>query len=223
MISSPVSPGLRKGLSVNVFGFLFGQLFPSLDCGVHVASVHFNGVAAPAGAFRRQNCRTAAKVAIDHDVVALGAIEYGARNQREWLHRRVRFQLVFGAVTREAVGSWSIPDVGPVPAEATELNVVGMWFVSAVEDEDKLVAGLGERPQATVGFGPDAEQQVQTGGATGRKDLGHVAPIHEAIDQRAVAAVGADTLKRLKQETCEFPFGHVATSHRELAMACLRI
>ena len=50
-----------------------------------------------------------------------------------------------------------------------------------------------------------------------------MAPIHEAVDQRAVAAVGADALKRLVQKICEFGFGHFPGSHRELAMACLSV
>ena len=99
-----------------------------------------------------------------------------------------------------------------------------MRVLSALEHEHELVAGPVERPHATVGFGPDAEvQQVQVGGAAGRKDFGHVAPIHEAIDQRAVAAVGADALKRLVQKIGEFAFRHFSRSHRELAMACLSV
>src|SRR5258707_13431159 len=98
---------------MDVLGFLLSQPLPSLDCCVDVTSVDFNGVAASAGAFRRQNRRTAAKVGINHDVVALGAIEYGVRNQRDWLHRRVRFQLVSMAAMRAGGGSRGLPDVRP--------------------------------------------------------------------------------------------------------------
>ena len=62
----------------------------------------------------------AAEVGIDHDVVALGAVEYGVCNQRDWLCRRVAFQLFSRASTREAVGSWRIPHIRSVAAEATE-------------------------------------------------------------------------------------------------------
>ena len=75
---------------MDVLGFLLGQSLPSLDCCADVTSVDFNGVAASAGAFRRQKRRTAAKIGVQHDVVALGAIEYGIRNQRDGLHCRVR-------------------------------------------------------------------------------------------------------------------------------------
>src|SRR5258705_199638 len=113
--------------------------------------------------FGRQNRRTAADIGIQHDVVALGAIKYGVRNQRDWLHRRMRFQLFLRAATREAVGPRKIPDVGTIPAEAAELNVVGMRVFSALEHEHELVAGPVERPHATIGFGPNAEiQEVQT-------------------------------------------------------------
>jgi hypothetical protein len=67
---------------VIVLGFLLGQSLPSLDRYVDVASVDFNGMAASAGAFSREDRCAAAEVGIDHDVVALGAIEYGVRNQR---------------------------------------------------------------------------------------------------------------------------------------------
>ena len=142
---------------MDILGFLLGQPLPSPDRGVDIASVDFNGVAASAGAFRRKDRRTAAEVGVEHDVVALGAIKYGVRNQCDWFHRGVRFQLFSGTATREAVSPGSIPQIGPVPAEAAELNVVGMRVFSALEHEHKLVAGPVELPHATVGFGPDAE------------------------------------------------------------------
>src|SRR5260221_635512 len=128
---------------MDVLGFLLSQPLPSLDRCVDVTSVDFNGVAAPAGAFRRKDRCAAAEVGIEHDFVALGAIEYGVCNQRDWLYRRVRFQLLFGAVTREAVGPRVIPQITPVPAKAAQLNIVGMRVVSALEHEHELVSGSG--------------------------------------------------------------------------------
>jgi hypothetical protein len=84
---------------MDVLGFLLGQPLPSADRGVDITPVDFNGVAASAGAFRRQKRRTAADVGIQHDVVALGAIEYGVCNQCDGFHRRVRFQLFFAVPT----------------------------------------------------------------------------------------------------------------------------
>ena len=93
-----------------------------------------------------------------------------------------------------------------------------MRVFSALEHEHKLVAGPIQRPHATVGFGPDAEvQQVQAGSAAGRKDFGHVPPIHKAVDQRPAAAAITDPPYNVKID------GHVSgkgkTSHREFAMA----
>jgi hypothetical protein len=117
--------------------------------GVDVTSVDFNGVVASAGAFRRENRCAAAEVGVDHDAVALSAVEHGVGDQRYWLHRRVRFQLLYGAVTPEAVGPRIIPHIRTVArtvaAEAAELNIVGMRVMSALEDEHKLVAGPVER------------------------------------------------------------------------------
>src|SRR5262252_2392223 len=83
----------------------------------------------------------------------------------------------------EAVGSGVAPNVGAIPAELPELDVVGVASASDPPNEDKLMLRAVERPHSPVAFGPDAEIEevtvVTVGAAAGRQHLKSVAPVHE--------------------------------------------
>jgi hypothetical protein len=110
-----------------VSGASAGKGLPTADDGVDISWVEFQPVAAPSGAFRRNQGRPAAEKSVEDEVAPRRAIHDGVGHECDRLDGRVQGQEV-AFLTRFAEGSRAriFPNVGAVPAESPELNIVAV-------------------------------------------------------------------------------------------------
>src|SRR5215472_18450806 len=112
-----------------------------------------------------------------------------------------------------------MPDVAPVATKAAELDIVPVRAAPMLEHENKLVSAAVERTHPAIVFDPDAEIfQLAIDIAGGCQQFANMAPIHEQIAQRTIAAERHEVSTRLAKKGRELCPVHLARGHREWPM-----
>ena len=64
------------------------------------------------------------------------------------------------AITGACGASVVFPDIRPIPAKPTKLNIVNMRRIAILENEHQFVTGTVHGPHTTVRFDPNTEVQL---------------------------------------------------------------
>src|SRR3954453_18739638 len=115
-----------------------GVLLPATDRDVDVARLELHGMGPPARALGRDQRGTPAEEGVEHPAAPPRGVEQEIDNQLHRLDGRVQAQFLETA-SPQGVGTRVAPDVGPVPAVAAELDVVGVRGGAALEYQDQLM------------------------------------------------------------------------------------
>src|SRR5258708_3507159 len=157
---------------------LAGNLLEPADRHVDVSGVDLHHASASAGLLRGDHRGAAPAETVEHDRVALGAIENRVGDHGDRLYRRMHREIVKPTLVK-LVHAWVLPDVGPVAAKTAELDIVDVRRASILEDEDQLMPRPIERTHAPVAFGPDTQGlQLCVCAVTGGVQFEKMPPIH---------------------------------------------
>ncbi len=191
-------------------GVAAGMGLPAADRGIHVLGVDLHGVGTPAAALGRDQRRAAAGEAIQHDATALRAVEDRVRHQGDRLDRGMHLEFV-EPPRLQAVHPGVVPDIGPVAAVLTELEIVDMRRRADLEHEHQLVLGAIERSHPGVGLVPDAKVlDLEVDLATGAHELPQMPPVHADEVDSAIGTMGRQVSERLLEEGGELGLRHLA-------------
>lgn len=125
---------------------LAGEALPAADGEIDVCRSQLDPIADPAYTLCRNQSRSTTEEWVENDVAARRGIEDGIGHQRNWLnggmkHREFPFRVCFS----KGVYPWILPNVGPVAAVLTQLNVVAVSCFTAFENEHQFVLAAVER------------------------------------------------------------------------------
>src|SRR5262249_2149277 len=111
------------------------------------------------------------------------------------------------------------PDVRPVAAIATKLNIVAMGAAPHLENEDELVLRPIEAPHPSIGFGPDTKvEQLETMCLCRGEQLCNMPPVHADISEAAGKSVALHEAEGCSEEARKASRIHFSGRHLELAV-----
>src|SRR5260370_14283926 len=114
------------------------RVFKPPNNGVSIVRIEFYAVAASSSLFRGDQRGSASSEGVKDNAPALRTIKNRVGDQRQRLHGRMHRKFGIAGAT-EATGARVIPDIGTVPTETPQFDIVDMRPHAVFEHEHQLM------------------------------------------------------------------------------------
>src|SRR5579862_662566 len=172
-------------------GGLSGVVLPAPDCDIDIQGIDFDAAADASDTLGGQQSCAGPEEGIENNLSARRAIENCVRNHSHrfygWVQRE---EVSLAALLGLRLNAGIVPDIGSVPSELSQLDIVPVWSFPLAKYQNQFVLRAIKTSHAAVVFDPHAHvEKLVVVLLSGGDEIGNTTPVDAEVMNRVVCAV----------------------------------